>query len=146
VLSNLYIYPVSLVSRNLIYVEYMWSRILLYLTFMYFKGKVKCNMKILGLKPVRFREWWAIVKLEGGTNGLLPLLKMLHKGFMLGVGRKTWRTRLRTCIKCPIYNANLRQCRPLWNDEMGCGCYVPFLAMTRGECWGKTNTENLGWK
>ncbi len=104
------------------------------------------SMKILGLKPSRFREWWAIVKLEGGANGILPLFKMLHKGFMLGVGRKRWRTRLRTCMKCPIYNKDLRQCRPLWNKKMGCGCYTPFLAMTKGSCWGKVETENLGWE
>ena len=100
-------------------------------------------MKVLGLKPIRFREWLAVIKLEGKSLGTLSLVKMVIRGLAFGVGRHTWRTRLRTCMSCPIYNVGLRQCR---QGKFGCGCYVPFLALTRGECWGKTNTSNLGWE
>lgn len=118
----------------------------MYLTNRYFSVVYNNIMKILGLKPVRINEWWAILRLEGRSEGVVALLSMIHKAFRFGVTRAEWRTRMRVCIKCPIYNSNLRQCRPTSHRKMGCGCYTPFLAMTKGECWGKTHTENLGWE
>ncbi len=116
-----------------------------------------CGMRILGFKPSRFRQWEHLIRLEGRHLGVLPrfifFLKIALAAFQLGgVTRATWRFRIRHCWKCPIYNRELKSCRPYPGSKLGCGCFAPLLAMTwkpypKG-CWIKQfiPSEPDGWE
>ena len=72
------------------------------------------------------------------------------------VPRSVWRQRIRTCQRCPIYDRVHKACRVISprGARLGCGCYVPFKALSaspyegdggRG-CWGRaTMGESEGW-
>lgn len=93
------------------------------------------------IKLVRIDQWRATLLRERKTASLLAMLAALASG---PVDRLTWRRRIqRGCMQCPIYNRERKVCRspfPAYS-HLGCGCYVPFLAMTRrpykGGCWGR---------
>lgn len=121
---------------------------------------------------LRLRQWRALIKLAGSNAKWLPMLKALQTG---GVDAATYRARLRTCARCPIYDRNLKACRrEVFGQNhssfeqagtyapvmLGCGCYVPFLAKTRAPyqrhntygvvvvrgCWGRaTYGAPFGW-
>jgi hypothetical protein len=61
--------------------------------------------------------------------------------------RATWRKKMKVCLKCPIYDPELRRCRPYDGSGLGCGCYVPYMALFQGECWADEEIpeEGLGW-
>ena len=49
--------------------------------------------------------------------------------------RKRWRYAMRRCWKCPIYDRELKRCRPWDGHELGCGCYMPFKALVSSQGW-----------
>lgn len=55
-----------------------------------------------------------------------------------------YRHRLFICHRCPIFNKELKICRPFPGSEHGCGCYVPYRALGEGPCWGRIYC-NVGW-
>jgi len=60
--------------------------------------------------------------------------------------KKEWRRRYRICLKCPIFDYELRRCRPFDNSKRGCGCYVPFSNVFYDVCWGrKAYGKAVGW-
>jgi hypothetical protein len=102
------------------------------------------------IKLCRIDEWRATLLRERKTASLLAMLAALASG---PVDRATWRRRIqRGCMQCPIYDRQRKACRspfPAWR-HLGCGCYVPFLAMTRSPyakgCWGRTVVGgDFGW-
>jgi len=101
-------------------------------------------MKILGINlSKRFGQWVdAIILVETDWN-IKMLLHVLYHAFLLGVSKRTWRRRYRTCVRCPVYRYRTKTCGN--GGDIGCGCYTPFLAMTRiKECWGKEHF-GIGW-
>jgi len=48
------------------------------------------------------------------------------------VDKLEWRRRMRICQKCWVYDKEYRACRL---GKMGCGCYVPYMALVKDECW-----------
>lgn len=114
-------------------------------------------MRIAGLKPLRWRQWLDLVRIEG-RNASLPhrlrfFFKLMRAAFHLGgVPRSVWRFRIRHCWRCPVYNRELKSCRPYPGSKLGCGCFAPLLAMTwkpypKG-CWIKQfiPSEPDGWE
>ena len=110
-------------------------------------------MKLLGLKPNRYLQWFEVVKEEGRVLSKADLARtffhaawlVLKHGFKF---RKRWRTRVRICQKCPIYDRSLRRCRPYTGSELGCGCWVPLIALFEDRCWGGEvglNHQGIGW-
>lgn len=111
----------------------------------------------------RLKQWRAVVIEEALSSDHRPsLLKMLRAVLTGQVDRARWRARIRTCRKCPIYDGELRRCRGPYTGVVGvkpagCGCYVPFLALTkepyrgahgtpRNGCWGRaTMGGSFGW-
>jgi hypothetical protein len=70
---------------------------------------------------------------------------MIWAAASVPVGRKEWRRRVRVCRQCPIFDRSIKRCRPSNKSDLGCGCYVPFMAVFKKQCWGDENTENVGW-
>jgi len=93
----------------------------------------------------RIKEWAFLLKQEGSKSGYLKIIGAILFHVRFGfVAKQEWKQRIQICNTCPIYNKQLRQCK--WG-ELGCGCYVPFLAKTKGSCWGRDNIGgDFGWK
>jgi hypothetical protein len=45
------------------------------------------------------------------------------------------RFRYRACLRCPVFDRNLRRCRPYNGSAIGCGCYVPYAIAAGQKCW-----------
>jgi hypothetical protein len=120
-------------------------------------------MLILGFKRARFAEWKQVLDLERKSSPLWKLLLEMFWVTLKGLphwreNRRRWRKRMRTCLRCPIHNPTLHQCRPAVPpgidpkrfEHIGCSCFTPFLTRLQGKggCWAKQNLEgsNLGWE
>lgn len=100
----------------------------------------------------RIPEWLAVIRWNAGRNVPIPWLHML--AVILGgpVPRAVWRSRIRTCLRCPLYRADLRACSSIHPEHLGlgCGCHCPvtclFAEPYKGGCiarsWGETE---MGW-
>lgn len=57
--------------------------------------------------------------------------------------------RYRTCRVCPFYDWEANRCftiHPHTEEELGCGCYVPYKIQVDQDCWAKEqNIEGFGW-
>lgn len=96
----------------------------------------------------RIAEWRAVLAHKGVKVSTVALLRALFSG---PVPADVWRDRMRVCMRCPVYDRDLRACfKPLSDGRViGCGCYTPFKAMTaapyaRG-CYAREITEHEGW-
>ena len=84
-----------------------------------------------------------------GWRKVVGMLWTLRSGV---VGWRRSRERMEVCRKCPIYNREMRQCRPFPGHGLGCGCYVPMLVWVRkpypSGCWGRSyvKVEGIGWE
>lgn len=112
------------------------------------------RLRILGLKPSRLVEWAAVMRREHGQLTPGKVVKMVRYAVSASLGLapvvrgKHYRRRMRTCYSCPIYDAQLRRCRPYDGHDLGCGCYVPYKARQPGPCWGKEKlpeSSEIGW-
>lgn len=108
-------------------------------------------MKIIGFKPQRFREWKIVLDEELKRASLFELLTHMalvaFKGLPhLGRNRRLWRDKMRTCLKCPIFDPSLHRCGP-GGSPLGCRCYTPFLALFKTTCYADEHLpeEHIGW-
>lgn len=89
-------------------------------------------------------QWLKVLWLEIGWDAILGIYRgarQLRKGHV--VDKLEWRRRMKVCFKCPIYDARYRRCRL---GDMGCGCYVPFMALVKKECWMREKYgKAFGW-
>jgi len=55
-----------------------------------------------------------------------------------------WRSRMRSCARCPIFHRGTWRCR---QGNLGCGCCVPVKFLFRHHtCWARENEIiGLGW-
>lgn len=97
----------------------------------------------------RINEWRAVLALKGVKISTWALVRAVLSG---PVPANVWRDRIRVCLRCPVYNATLKACHRRIADgdfhlDLGCGCYVPFLALTAvpyspdGGCWAREVTK-----
>lgn len=98
----------------------------------------------------RIAEWQTVMAHKGVEVSVLALLRAILSG---PVPADVWRDRMRICMRCPVYNRDLKACmqrHPLEPDRiLGCGCYTPFKALTaapypRG-CFARQITDHEGW-
>ena len=101
---------------------------------------------------MRYLEWWAVVVEEGQHMGILRRLWMLltltlHALKLFGRTDKEWRRKIRICHRCILYDKWMKRCRPFTGSELGCGCYVPYMAKAKKHCWATENVpkEGIGW-
>lgn len=114
----------------------------------------------MGFKTSRLDDWKSTMDREGRSLSLLGIASLWFKVLLSatrtgGVTRKEWRRRMRICRACPLFDPSLRRCRPFDGSKLGCGCFVPFMALTktpyrsetRSGCWGRVflNQHDVGW-
>ena len=115
-------------------------------------------MKPFGLKITRLWEWEKTLQDElGGVTWcervrIITSMIKVATGAILGlnggaVDKSEWTRRMRCCGKCPIYNKSNRRCRPFKESVLGCGCYMPYAAILKEQCWADDNLpeEGIGW-
>jgi len=113
-------------------------------------------VKLIGFKPLRFHQWIDVIREEGRNlttfERLTLALTLAEAALNLGIPRAQWRTRMKTCFKCPIYDRHMKRCRPQTGHILGCGCFTPFLALVerpypKPGCWARQTPEleHLGW-
>ena len=96
------------------------------------------------------KEWVEVMKVERVTlRKVVGMMWVLRKGV---VWRRRARERVEVCRRCPIYNGEMKQCRPFPGHRLGCGCYVPMLVWVRkpypNGCWGRSYVKvaGIGWE
>lgn len=105
------------------------------------------------MKLRHLRSWLAVLREERRSFSLLKAIRALRSG---RVDPVVWRRRMEVCRRCKIFDRELMRCRgPRVNGvELGCGCYVPVLALTKAPysgpggigCWGRAALgERFGW-
>lgn len=114
----------------------------------------KINVRVRGFRLSRMREFKRVLEAEeAGLAERLTLAVLALRGKQ--VQEIEARARYKVCLRCPIYNKELKACRQKFIDGdhevyVGCGCYVPFkvTAMPEGSgCWGwKASAGRIGWK
>jgi len=56
----------------------------------------------------------------------------------------TWMQKMRRCLRCPVYDSDLKQCwfiHPDNGKRYGCRCFMPFKALVSDHGWGFYNLE-----
>lgn len=75
----------------------------------------------------------------GSMKVAVAILRVLiHAQF---ASRKRWRYSMRRCWKCPLYDRELKRCRPWDGHELGCGCYMPFKALVSKHGWATSRFD-----
>lgn len=96
-----------------------------------------------GLRWHRMLEWFRDVRSEKpGIGEWLMMTRMAIRAFFSPISHKSYLRRLLICKRCPIFNPILKNCR---KGDKGCGCYVPFKALARVDCWAREQDGKSGW-
>ena len=100
----------------------------------------------------RIKEFIRVFRIENPSllatyRIFLGIFKVLpYISFKSAEDVREWKRRFRICLKCPIYDAELKRCRPSDNSVRGCGCYVPFSNIIYDKCWGRNYYgKPFGW-
>lgn len=100
----------------------------------------------------RYREWAEVLKEERQTMTFRQKISMVidlvtKSVSVFGKTDHMWRRKMRICRNCIIYDRTMRRCRPYTGSDVGCGCYVPFMAKVKKHCWATENVpkEGIGW-
>lgn len=90
-----------------------------------------------GLRWCRLQQWWRVLKREkrnltiGVAIGMVRLaLRSKGKPDRRTVVSRYWR-----CWHCPLFDRDLRRCRPFDESQNGCGCYTPYSIVAGKACW-----------
>lgn len=103
---------------------------------------------LLGLKWARIGQWREVLKEEGrsmGPKAWWHLLCEAGNALLYPVGRDKYIHRLTICHRCPIYDKGLKRCRPYTGSNLGCGCFVPYKAVSPSPCYARQLDPSLGW-
>lgn len=96
----------------------------------------------------RIAEWRAVMARKDVRVSVLSLGRAMLSG---PVPPDVWRDRVRTCLRCPVYDRELKACFKELEDgrRTGCGCYTPFKNFTANPygdgCWGHSIAVYVGW-
>lgn len=110
-------------------------------------------MIIFGFHHKRLHQWLDLLEEEGRYASFWAkigiIFKIIWAGLRIGgVSRKQWRSRMRVCGKCVIYDKSLKRCAPWTGSQLGCHCYMPFKIAAGGKCWLRENVPGNpgGWE
>lgn len=104
-------------------------------------------MKILGFKPKRIREWLAVIRAADMQPSYAKMLWMFLCG-LPGLSRARFRRRMRTCLRCAVYDEKLRRCFMIHEGKnYGCGCAtLPLTLFSNKPCWARERLgKDFGW-
>ncbi len=98
-------------------------------------------------------EWSRAVAASRGLTARAWVKMVVGSWSMVrgGVDRREFRRRGRVCVRCPVYDRELRRCAGPWvgGRATGCGCYLPWMLKTRPYpkgCWGRQYVgDDFGW-
>lgn len=107
------------------------------------------GFKFMGLKRARIRQWREVIQEEGRLTwrtwwnmAIAAIQATFHP-----VTRHTYTRRLLTCHRCPLYDRSLHRCRPYTGSTYGCGCFMPYKALSpSGTCWLNDRDPNQGYR
>ena len=102
------------------------------------------------------REWLAVLR-ENDTEVTWRTWARMVTGavqmVLRPVGRAEFVRRARVCVRCPVFDRELRRCRGPWvgGKPTGCGCYLPWFLRIRRPyargCWGREVVGgDFGWE
>ena len=93
---------------------------------------------LMGLKPKRVDQWLEVLDEESVHMTKRDWWNMLVAGMRVTALRPVksaeFKRRIRICNQCPVYDKELKRCRPYTGSPEGCGCYVPFKALDSHPC------------
>src|SRR5210317_465208 len=118
-----------------------WKKLLIFLRML-----EQFNVRMISKR--RFFDWIKIAFVKRSIPAWPKIIRASLRLLLNGrVTRPLWRSRIRSCTYCPVYNFKKKVCRPE-GTNMGCGCYVPYLALVKeNNCWGKDKYgKSFGWK
>lgn len=102
-----------------------------------------------GLKNTRLKDWWGVVVEEDVKFDWRAWLKMgmgaIHTTVFAPTDFQRFQKRLRICAACPVKEPGFWRCRPYTGSTAGCGCYIPFIAKGKRECWAYERNPLRGW-
>ena len=110
------------------------------------------NLKILGFRWERYRQWWNVLREEKGRISFgdwFRLGVLALKGITTGEKGVGFSCKMRKCGRCMIYDSEAKKCRPFDGSDLGCGCYMPFKVALGGGCWADEegiDEDYVGWK
>lgn len=98
---------------------------------------------MFGLRWVRMAQWAKDVWREKpGVGELYMMTRMAIRAMLSPIPKHLYLERLTVCSRCDVYNHAMKSCR---KGERGCGCYVPYKALARVQCWKEEQNANTGW-
>lgn len=98
---------------------------------------------LFGLKYKRFIAWCKDIWIEKpGIKELFLMSRMAIRALISPIPKHVYLQRLTICEHCLIFNHATKACR---NGERGCGCYVPYKALARVQCWLQEQNAAEGW-
>lgn len=99
-------------------------------------------MRPMGLKWVRLLEWRAVIQEEWREIGWREVVHMVHGSLFPKVKARIWRSRVRACYRCPLFDRDLKRCRPYTGSPYGCGCYVPYRLTDPRPCHREAHSRS----
>lgn len=103
----------------------------------------------MGLKVKRVDQWLEVLEEESHQMDRRAWWNMMLAGARVALVHPVpdfeFRRRMRICRACPVYDREMKRCRPYTGSPDGCGCYVPFKALDNRPCPARLLNPRLGW-
>ena len=104
---------------------------------------------LTGLKASRVDQWLEVLEEESRTMTARTWYHLFVAGLTVAVRHPVqsaeFKRRIRICSRCPVYDKEMKRCRPYTGSPDGCGCYVPFKALDSRPCWIRELDPHRGW-
>ena len=98
-----------------------------------------------------FRQWAAVLRADG-KRFTFGMILLMAKNFVVYLPRLIlhpkefygqYRSRLRRCAKCPVYDPVLCRCGPENEPTIGCRCFLKVAALPCFKKHGWLQEQNL---
>lgn len=81
----------------------------------------------------------------GWRDWLHLLMGAIHAVVCTPSTTQKFHSRIRACYRCPIFDRELKRCRPYTGSPNGCGCFVVWTAKSLKTCWLQDRNPKWGW-
>lgn len=88
----------------------------------------------------RLREWNAVMREELGVITWREKLVVIAKITLAVISARRVKrldvlNRYKVCVRCPLFDRQLKRCRPFTGSRLGCGCYAPYKVIVSDHGW-----------